>query len=378
MSRILICSALAPFHNGRLLKTATVLAEAGHAVEVAALAGTETQLQIDAGRFVPLHALQRNRSPLPSNPLKARAAGFLRFRAFRKQLTEVFDRIRPDAVHMLDYEVLAAMAGRLEHARAVYDAVEFFADTAEGTGAADYVKRLYARTGNKIDQVLTVSERLADALRTSHPELPPALVVPNAVRPLSAEEIGKAREKRKALLPLAIYQGGFSKGRGLTDIIDAAHILRGQWRFALRGWGPAEAEIRARIDALFPEGDPERPELLPPLPYWELPYWTATADIGLIPYMPGPINHMIATPNKLYEYPAAGLPVLASDLPSVRSSLNESGAGWVVSGSSAEQLAGRLGSLTEGQLLDTRRAAMAFAKRQDWARHAKQLVSVYA
>lgn len=377
--RILICSALSPHYNGRLLKTAAALLDAGHDVEVAALAETGGCLQVSETQHVPLHAMSRDRRALPANGVLAKGAGFLRFRAFRRQLLGIFDKVGPDATHLLDYEVLAALEPRLTQTFAVYDAVEFFADTADGSGAARYVSALYDRTGGRIARVLTVSDALANALAASHPDLPPARVIPNAAPSLPSEVIASLQREATDDVPLVIYQGGFSRNRGLVDLIDAAHALRGIWRVALRGWGPEEEALRKRVEALFSPDDPDRPQILPPLAYWELPMWTATADIGLIPYRPGSVNHDLATPNKLYEYPAAGVPVLASDLPEIKAELERTGTGWTYDAEAAPaSLISRLGQLSRSEIDEARRACLSLGEASTWQHYARILQQIYA
>lgn len=55
---------------------------------------------------------------------------------------------------------------------------------------------------------------------------------------------------------------------------------------------------------------------LGPRPYEELPNYLALADVGLLPYTPSAFNRA-SFPLKLLEYLAAGLPVVATDLPAV-------------------------------------------------------------
>ena len=47
---------------------------------------------------------------------------------------------------------------------------------------------------------------------------------------------------------------------------------------------------------------------MPAVPQAELLEWTAAADIGIIPYQPVDLNTRFCSPNKLFEYIAAGIP----------------------------------------------------------------------
>jgi len=57
--------------------------------------------------------------------------------------------------------------------------------------------------------------------------------------------------------------------------------------------------------------------MLGPRPYADLPAYLAAMDVGLIPFQHDPVTYH-ADPIKAYEYLAAGLPVVATDLPALQ------------------------------------------------------------
>src|SRR5581483_11483704 len=57
--------------------------------------------------------------------------------------------------------------------------------------------------------------------------------------------------------------------------------------------------------------------LLGPRPYADLPAYLAAMDIALIPFKHNEVSFH-ADPIKAYEYLAAGVPIVASDLPALR------------------------------------------------------------
>jgi hypothetical protein len=65
----------------------------------------------------------------------------------------------------------------------------------------------------------------------------------------------------------------------------------------------------------------------------------AEADIGLIPYEPNSPNNRFSCPNKLSQYFAAGLPVIANELDFVQQVIVENGLGAVVSFRDTDKLA---------------------------------------
>ena len=55
--------------------------------------------------------------------------------------------------------------------------------------------------------------------------------------------------------------------------------------------------------------------VLPAVPPADLVEWTASADVMVMAIQPTSVNHQFTTPQKLFEAIAAGVPVVASDLP---------------------------------------------------------------
>ncbi|HET9425896.1 MAG TPA: glycosyltransferase [Gemmatimonadaceae bacterium] len=95
--------------------------------------------------------------------------------------------------------------------------------------------------------------------------------------------------------------------------------------------------------------------VLPRVPYHELFDYTADADIGLAVYENAGLNHLYSAgaSNKLYEYAAAGVPVIASaDLPGYRDIVEGQGIGRCVSLGLPEQIAHAVRDLRTGPLHD--------------------------
>ena len=67
--------------------------------------------------------------------------------------------------------------------------------------------------------------------------------------------------------------------------------------------------------------------VLPAVTPGELLDWTASADVMVMAIQPTTVNHRFTTPQKLFEAIAAGVPVVASDLPGMAPIVRESGVG---------------------------------------------------
>lgn len=126
-----------------------------------------------------------------------------------------------------------------------------------------------------------------------------------------------------------LFQGGFSDGRGLAHLIQAWVHVAPPTRLLLRGPdSPYKAYCIELAKALgvyntsvfFPE----------PVSEAELVRAAAKADVGVVPYEPINVNNRNASPNKLSQYMAAGLPILCNTMVFVADVVTRAAAGRVI------------------------------------------------
>jgi glycosyltransferase involved in cell wall biosynthesis len=166
-------------------------------------------------------------------------------------------------------------------------------------------------------------------------------------------------------------------GRGLEQLVDAAATFDGA-DLVLLGSGPLEAAlVRRARDA----GSAERVHLLAPVPSDEVVDYAASADVGVSPIVPSCLNYRYSLPNKLFQYMAAGVPVVASDFPQVREVVEGSGSGVVVDTTRPELIASAVNRILadpeEARAMGERGRA-AVDERYNWSTAAETLLSVYA
>ena len=215
---------------------------------------------------------------------------------------------------------------------------------------------------------------------------PPLEPLPGGPDPLRAAA-GIAADR-----PVVLYTGGFLHDRGLELLADAflEPPLQGGAdaggagtgpgaALVFLGFGPLEGELRRRA------ADPRwagRLFVLPPVEPGLLLDWTRGGDVGVIAFLPVNRNNELASPNKLFEYLMAGVPVVASDLPVMAAIVRETGTGATFRPGHARSLAEALAGIlalgpVERAALRTRCRAAAEA-RYHWEREAARLVAAYA
>ncbi len=239
----------------------------------------------------------------------------LSYFSYNAAALKVAKQFEPDLVHAHDIATLPAgvqIKGALG-CKLIYDAHELYE---EAVGVPAFGRFLYRYINNRylnrenLDGFITINHSFIDFYRTRYPDSPDATLVMNAtVRFDEVSYDGRLHslagvdESKKIVL----FQGGFSKKRGIEALLSAAPFLEDDWVMVFMGWGFYEDKI-AKASEKFPS----KVFMIPPAPQSELPLWTSGATVGVIPYQEHGLNHKYCTPNKLWEYPNAGVPILAS------------------------------------------------------------------
>jgi glycosyltransferase involved in cell wall biosynthesis len=128
-----------------------------------------------------------------------------------------------------------------------------------------------------------------------------------------------------------------------------------------------------------------RVHVLDPVPPSALLSWVASADVGVMPNPGNTRNDYYSSPNKLFECFAAGIPVVASDFPTMRRIIidnPEGPLGAVCDPIRAESIADAVGSIVHAAAPDREalraRCRLAASERWNWEAEANRLLSIYA
>ncbi len=177
--------------------------------------------------------------------------------------------------------------------------------------------------------------------------------------------------------PHVAYIGGISAIRGAREMVQAMEI-------AGRRWG-ARLLLAGRF---VPESLEEELRQLPGWRYVDYVGWLdregvakalSSVRAGLVLFHPEP-NHINAQPNKIFEYMAAGLPVIASNFPLWRDLVTGSGAGLLADPLEPMAIAQAIGWVLEHP---EEAAAMghrgheAVRERYNWDREKEKLLALY-
>jgi len=249
------------------------------------------------------------------------------------------------------------------------------------------LKRAWFRFAERIalaraDQVITVCDSIAKELDRMGPRrrvpvdvirnIPP-LERSTATYPPLRESLGLSPEQF-----IVLWQGGTGPSRMIEPIIEALQhapravlVIRGP---SLDLFGEGYLALARRI------GVESRLKLLPPVPSRDVVVAGESADAGIWTLPKLSKNFYYALPNKIFEYLASGLPVLAADYPEAHKMVAANGVGLCFDPYDPKSIAAQINRLIDDQaLLASIRAAVprvlaSIGADSEWAR----LPKIYA
>ena len=369
-----------PFtHDSRVEKEAATLAAAGYRVTVVAEARPDLPLREERESYAVL------RVERPATRVRG-----LRLVVHLRRMEEVLLGTQPDILHAHDSDALqpVARAARRLGIPFVYDAHELWLGKKNRGRSALYfalyrayyalIERRYLR---RAAAWIVANPPVAPHLERRYGLSDVRLVAnypdrtrPDAVRDLRTLPGG---DRIRAGVPIMLYLGGMMAGRGLEQLIEAMVDVP-QADLVMLGSGEYGA-VLVRHAERFAVAD--RLHLLPAVPTDQVIDYSASADIGVSPIVDSCLSYRYALPNKLFQYMAARLPVVASDFSQIRDVIDASGAGITVDTSRPAAIATALNRIladpAEAARMGTNGQA-AVESRYNWEVSAAELRRVYA
>lgn len=266
-----------------------------------------------------------------------------------REMTRMIVESKPDVIHANDLNALvpAYKAAKKLRCKLVYDSHEVFV---ENLGIVNHklIKMIWAfqerRLIKKIDLMVCVSNAAAEYFAEKY-RIKKPMVVTNCISAarLITGEVEKAAPRQ------ILNHGQFYAGRGYDTMIEASAYLKEKkdLQFVLRGYGVMEAQLRARAA----EMNAENVYFAPPVKVEELIPEASRAWVGLAITEAISLNFKLSVSNKIFEYAAAGLPVIMSDIPEHRFLNEKYNFGIILEKDTPEELAKAINKLDEDKQL---------------------------
>lgn len=239
---------------------------------------------------------------------------FINIRDFWK-ISRAIVRTNADIIHANDLNALvpAYIASKKLHCKVIYDTHEVFLQN-NWVYSNPIIRTFWAifekHIIRKVDLVVCVSNAAADYFAEYYKITRP-MVVTNCVDVLDESILNRPKHKKFEIL----LHGQFYKGRGCDLMVQAAQITENpNVVYALRGFGKMEKELRQYVE----DNTLNNVIFYPPVKTWELTPSAVTSMVGVAITVPYCLNFKLSVSNKIFEYLAAGLPVIMSDIPEHR------------------------------------------------------------
>ncbi|MBA3771249.1 MAG: glycosyltransferase [Ramlibacter sp.] len=281
--------------------------------------------------------------------------------------------------HDLPLLPVALHGRRLHGAKVVYDSHELFTEQEFSASEKRMWRAIEERAIRQCDAVMTVNASVAHELTTRY-GLAHVHVVYNAERPRPSGLRTRRFHERLGLEAddlVLLMQGGLTVGRNLEQLVAAFTQVRNpQVHLVVLGDGMLTGVLQQRVRA---DGTGARVHLLPAVPQDELLAWTEAADAGVIPYLATCLNNYYSTPNKLFEFIAAGVPILGSDLPEIRRIIEGNGIGRVADLGDEARIAAAIDAFFADfqALASWKSAVLATRETVNWQTEGRKVVKVF-
>ena len=314
--------------------------------------------------------------------LSARANRFVFYRYRSREMADFAISLKPDVVHAHDCTALptGVLVKNALNIPLVYDAHEIYeAAASRRSGITDYYTRTHRRYVGDVDHFITINQSIALFYRYAYQKLPPAIIIRNAARRSRGVEYD-GRLHTAAGLPrsqkILLYQGGYTQERGLPMLVEAATHLPDDWTLVMMGWGPLDSALRQ----IATSAAKQKVVFIPAAPRDELELWTAGGTVGIVPYENTVLNHWFCSPNKLWEYPVAGVPLIVQPFPELRKVIETFDCGWLLPEDlSALAIADLIGGLNDDKISNARQGCRAFIDADCWeSAYSVRLIDLYA
>ena len=285
--------------------------------------------------------------------------------------------------HDLPQLPAAAMAALQYGAHLVYDSHELFPEQSFVRKNKPLLEAMERHLAPLADRVIVVNESMVEEMKARYGV--DAEVILNCPSfELSELPIPRTRMLRESLeIPgekkILLYQGNIVAGiRNLENVI-AAMALIDRTDVALVLMGPDNGGGSDLVALAGERGVLGRSVFFhPSVKQSELLSYTASADVGLIPYTPVDWNTKYCTPNKLYEFIVAELPILANRLPELTRFVAGQGIGINLPMGEPHEIAAAVDAMFASDIGNFRTRLREISPRFVWQNHeGPKIVGIY-
>ena len=364
----------------------------------------EAQSLTKAGYQVTVYATRKN-----DLPAVEKKDGFVvkrianSFSPFKPKIWEYFTEFSPaykslirekaDVYHAHDLDTLpiAYLSAKRNKSKTVYDSHEIFL----GTNTAyerPFIAYLIGQLKiplwaflerwlvPRVDCVIVVSPAMNNYFKEKYS--PKSIITLMNVLPKQNVAVRNERMfhkifRLKPATKVILYQGGLGWRRGMKQLVESVQFYLENWVLVIMGSGSILGSLKDLSSKL---GISKKVRFLDPVPIEDLPKYTGSADLGIIPTLNVSLNNYYSAPNKLFEYLGSGIAIACSDLPFMRKVVLENNIGLVFNPQDPKDIADKVKKILSDEGLLEKMKVKAFKlgqTRYNWEFEEKKLVNLY-
>ena len=372
--------------NGiQTMETCHAMAARGHHVDLIVRPDTQSPARDPFAYYglPPTPKLRIDRAPV-SGPAMARRLGYMAF-----ALGRAIGRSRADVLLTRDLGIASLLLDVPRGLRppVVYESHGYAPDVAAAlpdlvaTATRPSARKLQrlarreARVWREADGYVTITAALRAELERRHGARAQLAVIPDGVR---IEAVGVRRDEDVDVPrvgdPIVAYAGHLYAWKGVDVLLEAlAHVPKARGLIVGgHAQEPDLARLQARATGL---GIGDRVTFTGMVEPSRVARFLRQADVLALPNPASAISTRFTSPLKLFEYMAAGRPIVASDLPSIREVLQDEVNALLVTPGNPAAMAAAIERLIGDPALSAglADAALAAAPAYSWDRRAERL-----
>jgi len=230
-------------------------------------------------------------------------------------LMEMLKNEDADIYHAHDYPSLMIVVDAIgdSEKKIIYDSHELYFDRQPGDTPHKNRRRSYrlernqeARAVQRTSFVITVSDSIAEIMAEKW-NIPKPVVLRNVVKDSvpGEKEISFTQDGKRIL----VHSGNITYGRNLNQIVASLPYLPDNIALVLMG-KPNPPILDKVITQAKELGCEDKINVVPPVKLKNVSETLSQADAGIVLFSQDALNYRFGLPNKLFEYIAAGIPVV--------------------------------------------------------------------
>jgi len=302
---------------------------------------------------------------------------FSYYKVISKSLSRYVDK-DIDVIHVHDHIALIPVLlnkAKFKKVRVFWDAHElYFESKTYGTLISVFFNFFMQIYKKRIDCVFTISSSFKRIYKKKYFSRTPVHIVMNATiynnetNSISTLIPNLIASNKKILL----FQGGLGRNRGIEQLLKASKELTKDWVIVFMGNGILKDTIKSY------EKKCHNIYHIPPVEQKNLKKWTSSATVGIIPYRNTSLNHFYCTPNKIWEYANAEIPIIATDLYEMGAIVKNNKLGITIDRNfCSKDITEAINKMDDEKIRFFKKNLNIFSKRNNWQKYEKIIRKAY-